>query len=268
MNTEKLAYWINERDRIRVNKEAGEPKPWSEDKIFQTTYFCNVRREDDKVTKWIRENYTPEYFEDKYEWVICAARWINWPESLERIKYALQKGDSKEAIWQLERRATLGKKVWGNAYVVTTHGRKMPKLDWLLEQLEATIDWGQWGRLGTTLETAHGTLKQLNGFSDFMAGQVVADLKNTKGHYLENADDWYTWAAPGPGSMRGMNWVMEKNVTPKEFLPNLHLIYDSIEKSIPYEICYQDLQNCLCEYDKYCRVESGSGRSKRNYAGS
>ena len=81
MKPEHLAYWIEERERIRELKEAGAPKPWSEDAIFQTTYFCNVRREDDKVTKWVRKNWPC----GGSVGLVVLARMFNLPEHLEEL---------------------------------------------------------------------------------------------------------------------------------------------------------------------------------------
>jgi hypothetical protein len=44
-----------------------------------------------------------------------------------------------------------------------------------------------------------------------------------------------------------------------------------LEFELPEEIleflCFQNLQNCFCEYDKFMRVTNGTGRSKRKYKG-
>ena len=39
------------------------------------------------------------------------------------------------------------------------------------------------------------------------------------------------------------------------------------EQECPVEYDMQDLQNCLCEFDKYMRILHGTGRSKRGYPG-
>ena len=49
-NQEALVHWITERWSILKKREAGQSKPWTEDKVLQSEYFCNVNREDDKVT--------------------------------------------------------------------------------------------------------------------------------------------------------------------------------------------------------------------------
>ncbi len=59
--TADLAYWITERYAMKVRKESGV-KPtmkagWSNDPNMGTVRYCNVHREDDKVTQWLAENW-------------------------------------------------------------------------------------------------------------------------------------------------------------------------------------------------------------------
>ena len=54
---EDLVYWIKERQAIHERRKAGQPPPWTKDEILRTYRFCNVRREDDRVTRWIHENW-------------------------------------------------------------------------------------------------------------------------------------------------------------------------------------------------------------------
>jgi hypothetical protein len=123
-------------------------------------------------------------------------------------------------------------------------------------------------RVPRTLAAAHAFLMQLEGFGSFMAAQVVADLKNTEGHPLSFAPDWWNWSAPGPGSLRGLKWLgtpVIRGISYEEIIKELH--YKVHELVYPIHMCEQDLQNCLCEFDKYMRVQTGTGRSKRNYDG-
>lgn len=60
-NYDWAVHWIIEREKIRIKKETGEPFPWTEDPILKAYRFCNVRREDDTVTKWIAENIRKPY---------------------------------------------------------------------------------------------------------------------------------------------------------------------------------------------------------------
>jgi hypothetical protein len=263
-----LLYWIEERERIRVKKEAGEPKPWSDDPVFKTTYFCNVHREDDKVTKWIRKFYSPFVYDPMFEYNIVLSRFVNKPSSLEEIGYLLDHNpDRIEDI--MSRPGT-----WGNAYVITTHGIPMSKARYLAQNvlggayrsLQALRSYGAL----PTCRAMHERLQGLEGLGSFLAAQVVADLKNTEWHPLYTAEDWWTFVAPGPGSIRGLSWFTHGRpdmMTTTGFQGGFQIVRDFIDKNCPVKMCNQDLQNCLCEFDKYCRVRTGTGRSKRGYNG-
>lgn len=252
-------------------KEAGEPKPWSSDPIFQKTYFCNVNREDDKVTKWIREFYSPYVDDPMFEYNIIFSRFINWPETLEHVGYK-KKHIAEELEDILHYLAADGRKVWGSAYVITTHGMKMDKAHYLahyvlgavaqrLESLRAVCR-------GTSLATAAAELQRIDGIGSFLSAQVVADLKNTDNHPLQEAEDWWSFVQPGPGSLRGCEWFHNTTVTPASFPEYFRQIREFVEGyELPTALCNQDLQNCLCEFDKYMRVRNRTGRSKRKYNG-
>ncbi len=283
-----LAYWILEREAIRRRKESELEKPWSDDWVFQQTYFCNVRREDDRVTRWIRQNWSPEKigWED-YEYAMTLARFLNWPDTLVALTYATGKivVEPEKILTIMEDRAAAGIKVWGNAYVVTTHGIPMGKATYLCRNvLPAAYDLlgaGRWRQAyptgGVRLAQRYEDYIKLEGVGSFMAGQILADLKNTPGHPLHEADDWYSWSIQGPGSIRGLNWFhgtsgsgqyQEKILGVKKYLEEEQPeAANCLRQGLEAKINMQDLQNCLCEYDKYMRVRSGSGRSKRGYAG-
>ena len=55
-NLNLLVYWITEREAVRKRRADGDPPPWSDDRIFQRK-FCNVERERDAVSVWIREHW-------------------------------------------------------------------------------------------------------------------------------------------------------------------------------------------------------------------
>jgi len=257
----ELVYWINEREDIRQAKDIGRDKPWSDDPIFQETYFCNVHREDDRTTKYIREYYSSYVHADAFTANICLARLVNRVNSLVALRYM------NEFDEDLFRNVNAGlSPFWGNAYVLTTHGRKMSKIDYACEIIQAAFDKTPWMKLDSTLENAHREIMVLEGFASFMAAQVVADLKNTTGHVLKIAPDWHSWSAPGPGSMRGLEWYFGYRVNKQTYHNAMMKVYHDIYDDVP-KMCMQDLQNCMCEFDKYLRVKTGTGRSKRKYDG-
>jgi hypothetical protein len=269
---ELLLYWIRERYDIFLKRKTGVEKPWSQDEIFQRTYFCNVHRENDRVTRWIRDYYNPQVGERFFEYNIVLSRFINWPGSLARIGY-LQHHDPSALEHTLGELAKDGK-VWGGAYVITTHGMPMGKAHYLchyvLEQTHTLLD-AFTGR--HTCASMALLLQQIEGIGSFLAGQIVADLKNTPGHELYTAPDKKTFVAHGPGSLRGLSWFINGTnggVSPGQFYPFFQVMGDWVRarwpKNVP-EVDNQDLQNCLCEFDKYMRVLTNTGRSKRGYKG-
>lgn len=271
-------YWIGEREQVRRKRELGFPKPWSQDPIFQRTYFCNVRREDDRVTKYLRNVWLPRTDVNKpeFELAVIAARFINWPDTLEDIPapdiYVPDWiNEVEEALLE---RADDGLKVWGNAYVITTRGLRMGKPQYLASVLRAA--WERLGALNSTrqwygsppsLQRAYGHFTAIDGIGSFLAGQIIADLKNHPGHILTQAVDWHDWSTHGPGSLRGLTWFWEKKITPTTYYDAIYWAWRKIADHVEYDLHRQDFQNCLCEYDKYMRIFHGTGRSKRSYPG-
>lgn len=272
----KLLYWIKERYKIYLRKENGFPKPWSDDHVFQTTYFCNVHRENDKVTKWIRGFTAPWVDHDLFEYNITLCRFLNWPPTLADIGFK-QTHAPYSLCDRLELLAKHGHKVWGNAYVITTHGQKMAKATYLchdvLEKLYQALPAVRTACRGGSCGVASAALRGIDGIGSFLAGQIVADLKNTPGHPLYTAEDKATFVEPGPGSIKGLSWFMTEKPTgfsPSHFPHGFSVVRRYVDENWPEVVPIvdnQDLQNCLCEFDKYMRVSTGSGRSKRGYNG-
>ncbi len=284
VNQSQMVYWIKERDNIRIKKEAGELAPWSTEKVMQETYFCNVNREDDNVTKWIRDNWkygtSIDDFGDEiptetsYDFAMIVARIFNLPVTLNML---MQPIDDNLYLWLqnakdiLQHRHDKGQKIWNGAYIISTNGRKIDKRTHCLELLEKVAEAPQITHNCQTLKEAHTELMKVDGLASFLAAQVVADLKNSEGHPLQSAPDWKTFSAFGPGSLRGLEWFWEEKVTAKNYEEKIQAAYDILEYELPESIlnilCMQNLQNCFCEYDKFMRVDLGTGRSKRKYNG-
>lgn len=265
---EMFHYWIDERLRVFHKKEEGLPKPWSEDPVFQNTYFCNVRREDDRVTRWIRETYGA-YAPHHAPFNMMMARLVNKPSTLDDLKWPMFNfEDLQQRRWS----HVMSKPgAWGSAYIVSTNGRAMPKHSYVLGLLQDAFElFGPWGRasLPGTLASAHKAIQAVPGFASFLAAQVIADLKNTPQHSLSKAEDWATFSAYGPGSLRGLSWYYGIKVTPSLYDEAIREAWIELGPSRQDEVvCMQNLQNCFCEFDKYMRVREGTGRSKRKYNG-
>ncbi len=266
----KFVYYITERESIRLIKEGGLPPPWSADPVFQTVYFCNNDRENDKVTRWIRNSYDLGVDDSIPNMIL--ARFVNKIETLEKLAWPWSEWSHADFRQWHSTMSEPG--AWGSAYVVSTNGHRMAKHEYvagLLEQALERFAGPNSVALPPTLSGAHRALQAAPGMGSFMAAQVVADLKNTPDHPLYKAEDWMEFAAPGPGSLRGLSWFHGEKITPSKFTEALasarRWVYNSGHKGLIVNLCNQNLQNCFCEFDKYMRVSMGTGRSKRKYNG-
>ena len=108
------------------------------------------------------------------------------------------------------------------------------------------------------------------GWGPFMAGQIVADLRHTR--YLSDAPDVGRWAPLGPGSTKGLNRLagrpLKQLISQQQGLDEMLQLQDIVNANTascvpPIEL--HDIQNCLCETDKYLRVKNGEGKPRSLY---
>lgn len=274
-----LVYWIAERLSILRQKQAGAPRPWTADPILDRYRFCNVFREDDAVTAWISSNWRKPYAKDKDLWLaMVIARLFNLPSTLQVIHHNMF--TKKKVEWRPDAmKAALvhlrhNGPIFNGAYIVSTNGRAMDKVEYLFQCVllpmykdSVRLQYAK----GDTLASYHARLMEYDGMGSFMAAQVVADLKNTVGQPLNKATDWYTWAASGPGSRRGMHRVLghedyDAGFPEAKWQAAMAELLPLVKRATGIETLHaQDLQNCLCEFDKYCRAKFGQGTPKQMY---
>jgi hypothetical protein len=270
----RLTTFMAARERHRVAKISGRAvdKP---DPIISQYRFCNVRRNDDRVTKWIFENYLEPWRADPELWfALTVARLFNNEDTLEDIREFVLPFRAGPMRRRLLRRAALGKKNFNAAYIVSTNGHAMNKVDYIIDHVLLPA-WAERRSVSEVvgaaddLEEVHKTLLALNGLASFMAAQVVADLKYAA---PERWSDFHDFVASGPGSRRGLNRVYGRDkdapIAEETFRAELAAVSASVHAVLSKwePITAQDLQNCLCEFDKWCRVffEEGA-RPKQLY---
>lgn len=289
-NIKPLLYFVKEREAIRIKKEAGqEPPPYTSDPILATFRFCNVHRRNDKVSQWILNNALTRgnrinYPLENFLMFAALCRWINWPPTIKAIMdaglYPQKTVDWKKIGRLLDKRGET-EKVWTGAYMIRAPGEKGAKKG----SFVATEVIGKHYKRaipgiviqiteGATFQGVWKAIREAQNFGSFMAGQVAGDLTYTS--LLRRAPDINVWAPMGPGSIRGFNRLM--GVTDKKQLsrrPSEELWLEKLAKwraAIIKQMgpAYQDLtamdvQNCLCETDKYLRFERGEGRPRAKY---
>ncbi len=273
--------WVRERERIRIHKESCGAPPYTDDPILSTYRFCCVRREDDRDTRWIREHVREPYADHPMLWLmLCICRQINWPETIAEIiawrsawpnSPAFSPGEITAVL--RDRRAR-GEKVYTGAYMISAPPKKgADKQAYIAE----TVIGDLWDRrtqfeIATgagwpSLQEIHQRIMRSNGWGPFMAYQAVVDMRFTR--LLDRAGDLRTWAAAGPGTLRGLNRLhgraVDTPLTQHRALEEMREIYAIAEGETGVPMDFSDVPNILCETDKYLRVQLGEGKPRALY---
>lgn len=286
-------YWITEREKIRKAKASGRAPPYTADKLMAYTRWCNVRRMDDKVSMWMLRNwYTPFKYGD-YRTALLAgllARMINKPETLTAIiggNSAFAKWDYNKALKAMYAIKDRGETVFTSAYIINgaSGGPKIEQVLGAIDKCARACDKQATKFIvPDSLQRTALNLHALPGVGSFIAGQVVADLRWVLG---DVTDGWWqdrmTWAPPGPGSSRGMKYLLGlgtpvdmagrgKDLSEKQFLPALRTLVLLAKKDAVVGPVFRDrkleahdIQNTLCELGKFIRIKYNTGKGKNKY---
>ena len=268
---ERFLYWIKERESVRIKKESGCFKPWTDDESLQTYKFCNIRRMDDRVSRWLGDKwYGPYYDHPNILTAVTLARQFNNTDTLQAIGFP-EKWNPKKVRSICEKRSEKGLKNFSAAYMITgTLGGT--KIVQIVEKVVDYIHNNPPEIDSASIENTWRNLLKYPGFASFMAGQVTADLRWAMRGTWKDKDNW---APMGPGSKRGLNRLLgihyNAGVTHQMFNQHFPQVIDLVHVSLPSSITDKleaiDIQNCLCEFDKYERTLWDGRRPKQKYPG-
>jgi hypothetical protein len=272
-----LFYWVRERERIRIIKDDAKSPPYTNDPILATYRFCNVRREDDRVTVWIHQNIRekPAFACSPFLWLmLCIARQINWPDTLQELIDRCAWPDSTrfdftEKITDvLNDRKARGEKIYTGAYMISAPAAKgADKQKYIAETVIGDLWKRRGGFKATTLQRTHEWITRSNGWGQFMAYQAVVDMRFTD--LLSSAEDVASWAAAGPGTIRGLNRIhgrpVDASLSQGQALTEMRAIYKIVQQETGVAMDFSDVPNILCETDKYLRVKNGEGKPRALY---
>ncbi len=291
-NLTEFTSFMRERHNIWVKRHKGQPPPWTTDPVLSEFRFCNVYRELDTVTIWIRENIREKFADHKWLWfMLCIARRINLPATLEELmadkKGAWPTGSSRSCHWSparmvelLDARTARGEPVYTGAYMITaeTGAEHKGKTKSATTAYSNLLPLWQKERdiepyLHQTLQLAfQSILGQGFAWGPFMTYEVVSDLRWTR--YLQDAADIKTWANAGPGAFRGLNRVYgrpyKQASKPEQALVEMQDLLKAVSKSWPKSALWpalemREIEHSLCEYDKWKRVMNGEGTPRSKY---
>ncbi len=277
-------YFMTARERYNIYLRRKEyprsrnPVIWTEDPIFQRYKFCNVFREQDKVTVWLRENWREPYADHpNLPFAMALARLINWPPTLEEIGFP-KRWNPDKVLGVLHRRKDEGKKIYTGAYLLGSCPSAMTRAEYLvrnvLDPLYLKLVLVR-ENLGDNLQFNWEWFRSQRGIGDFLAYEIVSDLRHTK--YLRDAPDIMTWANAGPGALRGLTrlWGYQPKTRqisgyafPKKNA--LEAMQNLLARS--QIVCWgldmpswemREVEHHLCEFDKYMRIKNGQGVLER-----
>ena len=262
-----------ERYAIMLRRLEGAEKPWTDDPVFRAWRFCNVHREDDKTTKWFNDYVRSKVKGLRAVEACLIFRWFNRIETGERIiSHLLHGWNHDSAYYSLKDVKPL---VTGAYMIKTVSG--MNKLDGILWSIDDALPklpsmiraWGH------SLREATEDLSTLNHIGPFMAYEIVSDLRHTD--VLNKAGDINRWANAGPGCAHGLGLVIDgqrykfnRNSAHDQALMNIcmhQLLMMSRnpdywpKQYAPWEM--REVEHWACEYDKYCRANSGEQLKRR-----
>lgn len=289
-----ILYFIRERENIRIRRAQGKPFPWTTDPIFRDHRFCNVRREDDRVTIWIRKHIRETFIGHEHLWfMLCIARQLNWPPTLSALINSpsvnfpgtRERVEDSWPIWEdtfslkkmagvLRRIEQKGEKIFTGAYLLGGgNNTGLNKIDYICNNVLGPL-WADRHLMEEnltntpTLEGTHQGLMEHPGWGPFLAYQAVVDMRFTP--LLEDAPDVYTYAAAGPGTRRGLNRIYGRPtrfmLDQKQALEEIRELWELTEKirqQHPFD--FSDIPNILCETDKYLRVLKGEGKMRSRF---
>lgn len=294
-----LMKFVTRRQMVYYRRHVLEdPPPWTDDPILREYHFTNVYRELDPGTEFCVEHILDRPDKTRAERVfnVMAYRLVGRERTYQNLDWLeLGEGFNQQRFQDtIERMRAGGQSAWSKAYMVCYYrqmgGDSMEEnVGRLLRQL-AQDNWnGFWEDLNNA-ETRHGAWEVIQdqyGWGRFLAFQVLVDLcyplPNPFGEWVDegNAEpsilpfsNYRSWATAGPGTLRGLQriWPDCTQTQANELMAWLEshfqvYLYNNTrirgEPLFPVPISRANVANCLCEWDKYRKIEDGGGRGRR-----
>jgi hypothetical protein len=240
---ERFFAYAAEREAIRLRREMGSPRPWTDDPILQRYRFCNVFREDDATTRWFAEHVRGPLAESPevllatvlFRWfnrvstgeaVFCQLALYQTGETTAWDEY-LRTGKTSVLLHAIRSYCGSGPYVTGAYTVLGRRGMtKLPGCLWGVDQFNkkeaefvfqssppdrgdcVEVTWQGWRKLCDYLPqcgSLWNTWAWLRQFP-YLGDFTAYEIVTDLRHtaLLRGASDVMTWANAGPGARRGL----------------------------------------------------------------
>lgn len=248
-NLELLWHFVRARELVRMRKAAGDPAPWCDDPIIQTYHFRNVRREDDRTTRELRSVVRCQYdlYLQDLPWVYVLGRMFN---NADTLRVALRAhADGIDWTWAVREWRGAGHQLFGHGWRTGPSRKGIGKVQHIAEVVKRVqhkvICTGSCARV-------HDILRSVDGIGDFLAGQVVADLKNDR--FLAAAHDKHRFSCPNHAERAGMAWLTPEH----DYDKALHLLTEAMPVDVSnMRLTMQDVGHLLGEFNNYMKIRNG-----------
>jgi hypothetical protein len=192
-------YWIGARWSMLQARNCGKA-PETTNPVLLQYHWCNVRRRDDWVTRWIVRHISDRFSDHLLLWLMLAyARIINQPSTLERLigtpgawpsDHAF---DPEKLLAELAPREN-GESVFRSAYRRGNHSMAIRSAWDFRDHMTVTLATPK-----VTLCGVHGAMTSWKGWGGdgFLAYQALIDMKDAG--LLGDPPDKETWCSAGPG---------------------------------------------------------------------
>lgn len=252
------------------------PPPWTDDPFIAAHHFTNVYRELDPGTEWLmhrlrRRAHSTSYPERLLNTLVyrmglheASAEAVGW------LRLSEPPGELAAQVREALYRYGAG--VWTPAYMVSNYGRRDPKImvfGGVVVTLAENVS-GVWAEMVASERQhryAHEALARLHGIGRFLAFQVLVDCC-----YPDSLLGWGNdqWATCGPGAWRGLGRIFP-GLPRADEQEALMLLSDASGEELYVRgmrgwaggedptggLTLANIQNCLCEWDKYERIAAG-----------
>lgn len=279
------SYWrlAAERQQMFFRRVAGEPSPWTADRVLAEHRFTNAYRASDRVSQYLinRVIYGAECDDVSTVLRVLLFKIFNRVDTWEAIEGSLgqvtrETFDPQRLSALLEQRMQDGHRLYSAAYIMPSpklgsarkHANHLHLLDCLLR--DGTLDRIVEAR---TLADLYSRLAKVPSFGPFLAFQFAIDLNYSAVFEFSEMD----FVVAGPGAHDGIAKCFRDTdgLSPEDVIRG---VTESAETCLSeFGVDFRDLwgrplqlidcQNLFCEVGKYARVvhpelEGPSGRTQ------
>ena len=244
--------FIIERDEIRKQKEAGLPRPWTDNPILVNTKFTNVRRQYDRASRFNQEFLKPIQNNIELLWLNCLIiAHVIRPETMRHL------GIVDVKSWEVGKwidKIRQCRPMFGTAYQCPAQYKTVLGYDtreeYLFEFLPdlANLTYENLSPDKSIVDMLDVILPSFSFKNEFATVQAMLQLSEVRPDIIDPASE----IPIGVGARPALNLMYPD-------LPHREGILELLKLPDVKEICvtFSDVEHSLCEWRKYIELDTG-----------